>query len=244
MSLSFELIQHTGCSISDPGAASSQQAILQRKHWLQQYYQIRQSCFRQELGIRTFDGSEDEFDRSGYLLIARDQQRCIGGVRLSISSPQSPGLLPLESDGFRLQALFPELARNRESYSQWTRLALLPEYRAADILKQMALRLIWQARRLGCSYAFNVAGMNRARLYQRLHRIQGFHYEILRGLEIPAEAGFRGLEHLLSVGHLQPHLSQPLLSRQLLHRAANQPSAGPRTRQRARDTRDQLSSGS
>ncbi|MEH6822531.1 MAG: GNAT family N-acyltransferase [Motiliproteus sp.] len=188
---------------------------MQRKKWLEQYYQIRQECFRQELGIRTFDGSEDDFDRSGYLLIALDQERCVGGVRLSVSTPESPQLLPLEIGGFMLQEFFPDIARNRESYSQWTRLALLPEYRTPAILQQMAVMLIWQAKRLGCSYSFNVAGMNRARLYQRLHRVQGYHYEIIRNLKIPSEGNFMGLEHLLSVGYLKPQLSQQLLSRQL-----------------------------
>lgn len=215
MTVSFELIHHSGRRVCEPEITSSQYAISQRKNWLEQYYQIRQTCFRQELGVRTFDGSEDDFDRNGYLLIAHDQERCVGGIRLSVSTPETPQLLPLEMNGFMLQELFPEIARNRESYSQWTRLALLPEYRTPEILQKMALMLIWQAKRLGCSYSFNVAGMNRARLYQRLHRVQGFHYEILRDLKIPAEGSFRGLEHLLSVGYLKSPTSQQLLSRQL-----------------------------
>ncbi len=219
MPISFELIQHTGCSVGEPEVTTCQHARVQRKKWLEQYYQIRQECFRQELGIRTFDGSEDDFDRSGCLLIALDQGRCVGGARLSISTPESPQLLPLEINGFMLQELFPDIARNRESYSQWTRLALLPEYRTPALLQQIALMLIRQAKRLGCSYAFNVAGMSRARLYQRLHRIQGYNYEIIRDLKIPSEGSFIGLEHLLSVGYLKPQLSQQLLSRQLLRHA-------------------------
>ena len=221
MSVSFELIQHPGSTLSCPDAvATGPHSFLQLKDWLEQYYQIRQDCFRQELGIRTFDGSEDNFDRNGYLLVALDQGRCIGGVRLSVSRPDAPVLLPLEINGFMLQELFPEIVRNGESYSQWTRLALLPEYRTPQILHQIALMLIWHAKSLDCSYSFNVAGMNRARLYQRLHRIQGFHYEILRDLKIPEEGSFMGLEHLLSVGYLKQQSSQQLLSRQLVHRTA------------------------
>ncbi|MEH6472677.1 MAG: hypothetical protein V7752_15645 [Halopseudomonas sp.] len=195
-------------------------SILQRKIWLEQYYQIRQDCFRKELGLRSFDGSEDEFDRSGYLLLALDQDRCIGGVRLSISTPQSPTRLPLEINGFTVPEIFPEIIGNGESYSQWTRLALLPEYRTAEVLRVMALTVLRQAEQLDCSYAFNVAGMNRARLYQRLHRTQGFNYEILQDVKIPAESHFMGLEHLLSVGYLKPQVSQQLLSRHLSNRTA------------------------
>ena len=45
-----------------------------------------------------------------------------------------------------------------------------------------------------------VADIKRARLYKRLFAVLGYHYDIVRGLRIPAEAGFDGLPHLLGVG--------------------------------------------
>ena len=216
MTVSFELIKHSGNDPFEPESTEACFTSSQRKNWLEQYYQIRQECFRRDLGIKSFDGAEDKFDRSGYLLIALDRQQCIGGVRLSISTPESPLLLPLEINGFMLQERFPDIARNKESYSQWTRLALKLEYRASEVLHRMALVMIQQTKRLQCSYSFNVAGMNRARLYQRLHRLQGFNYEILKGVNIPAEGNLVGLEHLLSVGYLKPKPIEQMLSRQLL----------------------------
>ena len=46
-----------------------------------------------------------------------------------------------------------------------------------------------------------VADIKRARLYKRLFAVLGYHYDIVRGLRIPAEAGFDGLPHLLGVGY-------------------------------------------
>ena len=216
MTVSFELIKHSGNDPFEPESTEACFTSSQRKNWLEQYYQIRQECFRRDLGIKSFDGTEDKFDRSGYLLVALDRQQCIGGARLSISTPESPLLLPLEINGFLLQERFSEIAHNKESYSQWTRLALKLEYRIPEMLQRMALVMIQEAKRLKSSYSFNVAGMNRARLYQRLHRTQGFNYEILKGLKIPAEGNLVGLEHLLSVGYLKPKPIEQMLSRQLL----------------------------
>ena len=54
---------------------------------LEQYYQLRQTCFRKELGIPDFDGSEDELDRQSSILLAIQDGRCIGGARISPHVP-------------------------------------------------------------------------------------------------------------------------------------------------------------
>lgn len=171
---------------------------------LAQYYQIREACFRQQLGIESFDGSEDAEDRAGHILIARDGERCIGGARISGTTPENPQTLPMESDGFMLEEIFPDLEQQGRSYCQWTRLALLPEYRTTDVLRAQCLALIEASAALNYSYAFNVAGTTRARLYRRLHKNLGYDYEICNHVSIPAEEGFTNLEHLLSVAFLNP----------------------------------------
>ena len=63
--------------------------LCQDPQLLQQYYQLRQDCFRRELGLPDFDGSEDESDRKGQILIARIGDRCVGGARIAPGSPVS-----------------------------------------------------------------------------------------------------------------------------------------------------------
>ncbi|MEH6648969.1 MAG: hypothetical protein V7707_02970 [Motiliproteus sp.] len=174
---------------------------------LAQYYQIREECFRKQLGIASFDGSEDEDDRSGHILIARDGERCIGGARVSGTSAFDPVRLPMESDDFVLHEIFPELAQQRRSYCQWTRLALLSEFRTTEVLRAQCLAMIKGAAELNYDYAFNVAGTVRARLYRRLHKNLGYGYEICDHIHIPAEEGFTDLEHLLSVAYLKPEVA-------------------------------------
>jgi hypothetical protein len=171
---------------------------------LAQYYQIREACFRQQLGIDSFDGSEDVHDRAGHILIARDGDRCIGGARISGTAPINPARLPMECDDFILEEHFPELTQQGISYCQWTRLALLPEHRTTEVLRAQCLALIKGSAELNYSYAFNVAGTIRARLYRRLHTTLGYGYEICNHISIPAEDGFTNLEHLLSVAAIKP----------------------------------------
>ncbi|MFC6668979.1 hypothetical protein [Marinobacterium aestuariivivens] len=173
-------------------------------HLLAQYYDIREACFRKELGLDSFDGSEDEDDRKGHVLIARDGDCCIGGARISGSTPGDPARLPVESDDFILEELFPELQRQRLSYCQWTRLAILPRYRTTEVLRAQCLALIKGSAELNYGYAFNVTGTVRARLYRRLHKNLGYDYEICDHIHIPADEEFTNLEHLLSVAFIKP----------------------------------------
>lgn len=186
------------------------------KEWLQDYYRIRQECFRNELGIADFDGSEDRYDRIGYTLLIIADNQCIGGVRLNESGANSSALLPLESDDFMLPDFFPELTEESSLYSQWTRLAISPECRSAELINQLAQKMSWMNSLLGHKYCFNVSGTCRQRFYRRLHGSQGHPYETRDDVTVPPRKGFEHLEHLLSISYIDkntPSLSYcPLIS--------------------------------
>ncbi|WP_207061492.1 GNAT family N-acetyltransferase [Motiliproteus sp. SC1-56] len=172
-------------------------AITEDPKWLEVYYQIREACFREDLGLAAFNGGEDQFDRDGVILVALDGDRVIGGIRLSAG--RSRAGTPLQHEGVDIPALFPQLRKSPGSYCQLTRLALLPEYRNLDTVKQVIQASAEFAAEQGFDYAFNVADKSRARLYKRVLSLHGFGYQIMEQVEIPAEQGFVGLPHLLSV---------------------------------------------
>lgn len=173
--------------------------------WLQQYYQIRERCFQTDLGLVSFDGSENEYDRRGLVLIARDGDKCVGGARISGRTRDHGRRLPLEQEGLDLQSWFPQLKHRCTAYCQWSRMALLPEYRAVDILREFCKATIGLSLRQGYEYAFNVAGMKQARLYKRLHSSLDRDYRIFQNIPVPVERSFVGLPHLLSVTYLREH---------------------------------------
>ncbi len=168
---------------------------------LEQYYRIREKCFRRELGIADFDGSEDARDRRSDILVARVGGRCIGGTRITGRHPQSLHPVPLEDEGLDLVAALPGLRLAENSFCQWGRLAVAPEYRTPEVLRRYCSAMIEASRALGYAYSVVVTDINRARLYKRLFSALGYRYDIVRGLRIPAEAGFDGLPHLLGVGY-------------------------------------------
>ena len=168
---------------------------------LEQYYRIREKCFRRELGIEDFDGSEDARDRRSDILIARVGNRCVGGTRITGPHPESLHPLPLEEEGLDLGAALPELRLAQSSLCQWGRLALDPAYRTPEMLRRYCNAMIEASRALGYAYSVVVTDINRARLYKRLFSVLGYHYDIVHGLRIPEETGFDGLPHLLGVGH-------------------------------------------
>jgi len=168
---------------------------------LEQYYRIREKCFRRELGIEDFDGSEDARDRRSHILIARVGSRCIAGTRITGRHPESLHPVPLEDEGLDLVGALPELRLAENSFCQWGRLAVAPEYRTPEVLRRYCNAMIDASRALGYAYSVVVTDINRARLYKRLFSALGYRYDIVRGLRIPAEAGFDGLPHLLGVGY-------------------------------------------
>ncbi len=189
---------------------------------LERYYQIREECFRKDLGLKTFNGTEDDHDRNGHILVIKAKDQCIGGVRIS-GADINTATLPMEKDGFKLAEHLPELSLDSITYCQWGRLALMPEYRGIATAKRICRVLLKSCTELGYRYAFNVAGLNRARLYKHLHSSLGYDYYICDHLSLPAEEGFSNLEYLLSVSSIPAHGQRtlpPLTSLFAHHKAA------------------------
>lgn len=170
---------------------------------IQQYYRMREAYFRNELGLAAFRGEEEPLDLRSDLLIARDGNRCAGGTRITGRSPRQPRPVPIEELGFDLAGAVPEIGLAEAAYCQWSRAAIDPVYRTAEMIREYFGALIETSRALGYEYSFVVADRNRTRLYRRLCTLAGYRYEILHDVPVPAEPGFDGLPHMLSVGYLR-----------------------------------------
>jgi hypothetical protein len=178
---------------------------------LNRYYQIREYCFRRDLGLQSFDGGEDIFDRAGIVLTFFDDDLCIGGIRLNGESrklDKNPGLaLPLEhafskrSERFSLRTELKDVIGDA-CYCQWSRLVLAPEYRTRLDYAYMLEKMITVARQYDFSYGFHVSGQTQARLYKRYHERLGYAYCSLNDFSLPVEDGFETLPHILSFSRI------------------------------------------
>jgi predicted GNAT family N-acyltransferase len=156
---------------------------------LEQYYTLRERCFRQELELPDFDGSEEHLDRCGHILIAHRDGECVGGARIT------PSLLP--EDQLRDFDLAPETC------CAWERFVLDPTIRTVQLARDFLAHLIEVSRVLGYHHALMFSSQINARFYRQCHTALSAAFQIHETRPGCAQGPFDGLEHYLSVSKLR-----------------------------------------
>jgi len=162
--------------------------ICRDPHLREQYFQLREQCFRRELGISDFDGSEDERDRQGEILIARIGDRCIGGARIV------PGVAVADQIG--------ELELASDACCMWERFVMDPAVRTVQLVRDFCAQLIEVSRRIGYDIALVLSSHRNARFYRQCHSALGVGFKIHARVPQCATGSFAGLEHYLSIAQL------------------------------------------
>ena len=172
---------------------SIQFSISRDPQLLEQYYTLREQCFRDELGIPDFDGSEDEMDRQGQIFLAVQNGRVVGGARISAHLP--------------VQGYHDELELMPDTCCMWERSFLDPSVRSLQLFRDFCVHLVGATRMLGYQHAMILSSLRNARFYRQCHSAMGIGFEIHRNVQDCARGAFAGLEHYLSVSRLhEPHL--------------------------------------
>ena len=159
---------------------------------LGQYYSLRERCFRSELGLADFDGSEDQQDRHGVLLLAVKEGQCVGGARIS---PHITLLSQVEL-----------LNLDEETCCMWERFVIDPAVRTVYLVREFVSHLIEVSSEHGFQNAMVLSSLRNARFYRRCHTALGVPYHIHRPVPHLAQGAFSGLEHYLSVSYLDYRL--------------------------------------
>ena len=155
---------------------------------LSQYYELREQCFREELGLPDFDGSEEHDDRQGKILLAVKNGRCIGGARISPT--------------VTLQSQIQQLELTQGACCMWERFVIDPAMRTVQMIRDYIAHLIEASRDAGYHHAMVLSSLPNARFYRQCHTALGVSYRIHRHVPHCAKGAFAGLEHYLSVSHL------------------------------------------
>ena len=156
---------------------------------LEQYYALREQCFREELGLPDFDGSEEESDRKGHILLAIRDGRCIGGARISPT--------------VTLKSQVQQLDLNQGACCMWERFVIDPAVRSIQLIRDYIAQLIKASWDAGYQHAMVLSSLRNARFYRQCHSALGVGFKIHRHVPHSAKGAFAGLEHYLSVAHLQ-----------------------------------------
>lgn len=140
---------------------------------LRQYYRLRKIIYAKDLKFQLKTLS-DAYDEVSDVLVVRNRNRCVGGVRLTIAAQNQDMVLPLEEVNFRLHDLFPELHLHSTVYAELSRLILLPEYRDGNITEKIYRRIYVKCRQHGVKYLFAITPRVQARRYVLDAKRMGF----------------------------------------------------------------------
>jgi hypothetical protein len=177
---------------------------------LHQYCVLRGAMFASVWDLKSFSGERDRYDDISHVMIARRGLQVLAGGRLTLSTPSAPQPLPMESADFKLMDCFPYLELEKHCYGEFSRLAILPEFRAGHVFPDLAQRFIRRAVAEGVDYAFNMAPVPLARSYRQTMLSFGLDWRISE-VVVPDREEFEGIKMVLSVMDLR-HLraSKPL----------------------------------
>ena len=157
-------------------------------HLLEQYYALREQCFREELELPDFDGSEEDSDRKGHILLAIKEGRCIGGARISPT--------------VTLKSQIQQLELTKGACCSWERFVFDPAVRTVEMIRDFCAYLIHYSRETGYHHAMVLSSLRNARFYRQCHHAVGVPFKIHRHVPHSAQGAFAGLEHYLSVAQL------------------------------------------
>lgn len=170
---------------------------------LKEYYAVREKCYRQELALLSFDGSEEASDLQGHIFVVRKDTHCLGGTRI-LGKPYSV----LASQSF--SEVRRQLSLEPGKSCVWERLAVLKDYRMKFSQFDFCRHLVNASRALGYDYAFMVSSIRNARLYRQCHSVLGIPFKICPEVECAPDQAFENLEHVLSVADLRQPAINPM----------------------------------
>lgn len=162
--------------------------LCQDPQMLEQYYQLRERCFRQELKLPDFDGSEEERDRESLILIARIGDQCVGGARVAPSNP--------------ITGQLNELSLAADECCMWERFVIDPVVRTVQLVRDFCVQLIEVSRASGYASAVVLSSLRNARFYRQCHTALGVGFEICGQMPSAACDALKDLEHYLSVSKI------------------------------------------
>ena len=171
---------------------------------LQQYYELRASAYRRVWQLDDFPAQEDKYDQRSHILVVRNGNLVIGGVRLTVKTPRRALSLPMEQNGFSLSAALPSHGLEYLKHGELSRLVIPEEYTQTVLLTDIIRQLHRKANALGLSYLFAIGPAATARHYRRCYHALDHNFGILNEVEIPEEDGHFGIRMYLMYSEMEP----------------------------------------
>ena len=153
-------------------------SFTKNKNLLDQYYQLRQESYRKERGWNNFNGQENDFDRSGQILIVRQENRFIGGLRVmyeknseyfSNETPSSEYLFRYYLENYKNETV------PKNSIVEISSIVIVEEYRNGETFKEMVKFSLDNIKKQPeAKYVICIASLASCRLYKIIANKLGY----------------------------------------------------------------------
>ncbi len=120
-------------------------------------------------------------DPDNHVILAFDEGRVIGGLRMRISTPEYPLVLDMENEivcpfgkeRLHLQDLFPELDLQNYAYAEVSCVATEPEYRNGEVLQSLLSGMLDLVAKYHVRHVFAYSDLLRLRSYKKVMKTLG-----------------------------------------------------------------------
>jgi len=138
---------------------------------LEQYAELVIQYYKKDLNLDLTENSLNQeithCSQNEYIYIVRENNRVIGGTKLTFCQPETKQILPMEEVDFSVKGYLPDDFKF-SFYGEIGRLVIDPSYRGKDILQNMVNNLMLFSLSHHCGYLFVLAPRLNAVLYSRI----------------------------------------------------------------------------
>jgi N-acyl-L-homoserine lactone synthetase len=172
---------------------------------LREYFDIRKRVYTETFNIADFSTHDDKYDDPQYtdFLIVQAGEKVVGGSRLTYHYKDTDMRLPMEDDNFILEDIFPSMSLRDKTYTEITRIAVLPDYRIGrEVGKKMIELQLVQSVQKGAEYMFAVTPLVQVR-NKRIHFQQlGYKMKTCNDVVVPDKPAYDGKKMYLAMADI------------------------------------------
>ena len=159
-------------------------SITKNKKLLNQFYALREDCFKKGRGWLNFDGNESDFDRDSHIVVARTQpdSQVIGGVRIMFENQKLNFANETPNSRYVYRKYLEEFKNEtvpKNSIVEISSMVILHDYRNGITFKNMVIySLDFISKNKEAQYIVCIAPMASCRLYKIIANNIGYNVYI------------------------------------------------------------------
>lgn len=149
---------------------------------LDQYYKLRERCYRNDTGWKNYNGAESQTDRDSMIVVAKNSQGIVvGGARIMFPKFDQFTSNEIPDEGYTIRNALEKSGLNSNAiYSEISAVAIDKSYRNRETMKKMFTLMIEESKRQNCDYIVGFAIFVASRDHKIAFKSLGYKLDILK----------------------------------------------------------------